>query len=84
MVNLKGERSTRRSLFVTTRGVAYEAGSPYEGWDDQEPVLRYPFQFMGVTDIQFIHVNGLDLCEAIRSEALDQAASKIKHLAAIW
>jgi NAD(P)-dependent dehydrogenase (short-subunit alcohol dehydrogenase family) len=48
----KGLVNAKKVLFITSRGVNFGAGSPYEGWDAQEPALRYPFQIMGVTDIQ--------------------------------
>jgi len=36
MVKSKDLR-TVKVLFITSRGVEFEAGSPYEGWDSQEP-----------------------------------------------
>lgn len=50
----------------------------------QEPALRYAFQFMGVTDIQFIHANGLDLGDEARQRGLDIAKSQIQDLVAGW
>ncbi|GAP99934.1 FMN-dependent NADH-azoreductase [Leptolyngbya sp. NIES-2104] len=58
---VKGLANGKKVLFITSRGVEFEAGSPYEGWDSQEPALRYAFQYIGVSDIQFIHANGLDM-----------------------
>jgi FMN-dependent NADH-azoreductase len=60
-------------LFITARGVTYGTGSLYEGWDCQEPALRYAFQYIGVTDIQFIHANGLDLGDEARQQGLSEA-----------
>ena len=70
---VKGLANGKKVLFITSRGVEYGAGSLYEGWDCQEPALRYAFQFMGVTDIQFIHANGLDMGDEARKRGLDEA-----------
>jgi FMN-dependent NADH-azoreductase len=80
----KGLASGRKVLFITSRGVDYGAGSPYEGWDCQESALRYAFQFMGVTDIQFIHANGLDLGDEARQRGLSEASIQIKDLGNKW
>jgi FMN-dependent NADH-azoreductase len=39
---------------------------------------------MGVTDIQFIHANGLDMGDEARKRALDEAQSKIQKLVKSW
>jgi FMN-dependent NADH-azoreductase len=44
----KGLVNGKKVLFITSRGAEYGVGSPYEGWDCQEPTLRCAFQFMGV------------------------------------
>ncbi|MBD2261302.1 FMN-dependent NADH-azoreductase [Pseudanabaena sp. FACHB-2040] len=81
---VKGLANGKKVLFITSRGVEFEAGSPYEGWDSQEPALRYAFQYMGVTDIQFIHANGLDMGDEARKRGLDEAKSKIQELVNGW
>jgi FMN-dependent NADH-azoreductase len=81
---VKGLASGRKVLFITSRGVEYGIGSPYKGWDCQEPALWYAFQFMGVTDIQFIHANGLDMGDEARKRGLDEAQSKIQELVGSW
>ncbi|BDA74045.1 NAD(P)H dehydrogenase (quinone) [Calothrix sp. PCC 7716] len=81
---VKGLASNKKVLFITSRGAEFGVGSPYEGWDCQEPALRCAFQFMGVTDIQFIHANGLDMGDEARKRALDEAQSKIQELVSSW
>lgn len=83
-VQFKGLATNKKVLFITSRGVEYGAGSPYEGWDCQEPTLRYAFQFMGITDIQFIHANGLDMEDDARKRGLYEAQSKIQELVVGW
>lgn len=80
----KGLATNKKVLFITSRGVEYGAGSPYEGWDCQQPTLRYAFQFMGVTDIQFIHANGLDMGDDAQKRGLHEAQSKIQELVVGW
>lgn len=74
----------KKILFITARGDNYGAGSPYQAWDVQEPALRFPFQFIGITDIHFIHANGLDLGEEARQRGLQEASAKIQDLVANW
>ncbi|KYC40773.1 hypothetical protein WA1_24390 [Scytonema hofmannii PCC 7110] len=81
---IKGLAADKKVLFITARGVTYETGSLYEGWDCQEPALRYAFQYIGVTDIQFIHANGLDLGDEARQQGLSEAESKIQDLVNHW
>jgi len=82
MVKSKDLRTVKK--FCSSRGVEFEAGSLHEGWDSQEPALRYAFQYMGVTDIQFIHANGLDMGDEARKRGLDEAQSKIQELVNGW
>jgi FMN-dependent NADH-azoreductase len=74
----------KKVLFITSRGVEYSSGSPYAGLDAQEPALRNIFQFMGVTDIQFIHANGLDMGDEAQKKGLAEAHSKIQKLVVDW
>ncbi|MEM7772911.1 MAG: FMN-dependent NADH-azoreductase [Cyanobacteria bacterium P01_A01_bin.37] len=80
----KGLATDKKILFITTRGVVYGAGSPFEGWDCQEPALRCAFQFMGVTDIQFIHASGLNMGDALQQKGLDEAHEHIQQLVSRW
>lgn len=81
---VKGLANRKKVLFITSRGAEFGTGSPYKGWDCQESALRYAFQFMGVTDIQFIHANGLDMGDEARKRGLDEAQSKIQTLVGGW
>jgi FMN-dependent NADH-azoreductase len=81
---VKGLANGKKVLFITSRGVEFKAWSFYEGWDSQEPALRYAFQYMGVTDIQFIHANGLDMGDEARKRGLDEAQSRIQEIIHGW
>ncbi|MGB6300645.1 MAG: FMN-dependent NADH-azoreductase [Rivularia sp. (in: cyanobacteria)] len=80
----KGLVEGKKILFITARGDEYGAGSPHQGWDVQEPTLRFAFQFIGVTDIQFIHANGLDLGDEARQRGLNEARMAIENLVVNW
>ena len=80
----KGLVKGKKILFITARGGKYGAGSPYEGWDAQEPALRFAFQFIGVTDIQFIHASELDLGDEARQRGLNEARMQLQDLVVNW
>jgi len=80
----KGLVEGKKILFITARGDEYGTGSRHEGWDAQEPALRFAYQFIGVTDIQFIHANGLDLGNEARRRGLSDARAKIQELVVNW
>ncbi len=80
----RGLAQGKKVVFITTRGVAYGPGSPFEGWDCLEPALRYAFRFMGVTDLQFIHANGLDLGDEAERRGLDAAQARLQELVGSW
>lgn len=80
----EGLVNDKKILFITARGDRYSEGSTRQEWDAQEPSLRYPFQFIGVTDIEFIHAEGLDLGSRSREEGLLAARSAIQQLVSSW
>lgn len=80
----KGLVLGKKIVFITARGDEYGVGSLHESWDAQEPALRFAFQFIGVSDIQFIHANGLDLGDEARKRGLNEAKSKIHELVVNW
>lgn len=80
----QGLAKEKKVLFITARGVEYGSVSPYRGWDAQEPGLRYAFQFMGVSDISFIHACGLDLGEESRRSSLEKARGELMSFLSSW
>ena len=74
----------KKIVFITARGDCYSRGSTHAGWDAQEPSLRYAFQFIGVTDIQFVHAEGLDLGLESREKGLLTARAEIQQLVSKW
>ena len=51
----QGLLGEKKVVVITSRGGAYEKGTPAEKFDFQEPYLRHILGFVGVTDVTFIH-----------------------------
>ena len=62
-------------MFVLgARGGVYSKGTPYAAFDFQEPYLRTVLGFLGLTDVTFVHFEGIGMgpeaASANRSKAL--------------
>jgi FMN-dependent NADH-azoreductase len=68
----------KKMTIITARGGAYAEGSPTHAYDLQTPYLRLIFGFMGITDIEFIHADSINLGDEARSLAIANAQSAIK------
>lgn len=82
--NWQGLVKQKRALFITARGDDYRSGTPHASWDCQEPFLRTAFNFIGITDVKFVHANGLDSGREARQRGLGAAQSEIKDLVMNW
>jgi FMN-dependent NADH-azoreductase len=51
----QGLLSRKKVVVLTSRGGAYEKGTPREAFDFQEPYLRHILGFIGLTDVTFLH-----------------------------
>jgi len=80
----KGLVAGKKMAIITARGGDYAPGSPMQAMDHQEPWLRDVFGFVGITDITFIHAQGLNLGDKARETGLNCAREQIKELAASW
>ncbi|GAB4367624.1 MAG: FMN-dependent NADH-azoreductase AzoR3 [Elainellaceae cyanobacterium] len=76
----KGLVNGKRAVVITTRGGSY-AGSSL---DFQEPYLRAVFEFIGITDIAFIHVENLAMGTEERQRAIASAHVAIHQVIASW
>ncbi|AKG23712.1 FMN-dependent NADH-azoreductase [Calothrix sp. 336/3] len=74
----------KKMLIVTARGGSFTPGSPTAAWDFQEPYLRAIFGFLGITDIDFIHVENLSGGDAARADSLANTEEAIAHKIASW
>lgn len=76
----KGLVNGKKAVVITTRGGSY-AGGPL---DFQEPYLRAVFEFIGITDIAFIHAEKLAMGAEERQSAITSAYVAIEQVIASW
>lgn len=69
----KGLVTDKKMLVITVRGSDFRSVSAFAPSDFQEPFLRTVFNFIGITDIQFIHAKGL------RSDLRDQTLKETRR-----
>jgi FMN-dependent NADH-azoreductase len=70
----------KKALIITSRG-GFVAGTDY---DFQEPYLRKILNFIGITDITFVHAEGVNSGDKERAEAMTAASAKLIDLAKSW
>jgi FMN-dependent NADH-azoreductase len=70
----------KKAVVITTRGGNY-ANSPL---DFQEPYLRAVFEFIGMTEVAFIHAENLAMGAEERQFAIAAAHQSIHQLIASW
>jgi FMN-dependent NADH-azoreductase len=68
----------KKMIVLTARGGVFQPGTPLASLDFQEPWMRAIFGFIGVTDIAFIHAEGLNGGD--REQILDRARGEIRSL----
>lgn len=71
----EGLLKNKKVFIVTGRGGLYSGESPARVLDFQEPYLRGVLGFLGLTDVTFIHVEGL----AISPESADKARDRARQ-----
>ncbi len=72
----------KKMLVITARGSDFRPNTPLAPLDFQEPYLRAIFNFIGITEMQFINANGLRT--GLREQSLEAAKSAIQELALIF
>jgi FMN-dependent NADH-azoreductase len=78
----EGMLEGKQALVITARGGYYRTADPKS--DFQEPYMRKVFRFIGVTDVAFVHAEGLDLGPEARAAGLQQAMADIEEQVEIW
>jgi FMN-dependent NADH-azoreductase len=63
----------KKMVCITTRGGDYSVGSYMNAYDAQESYLRQIFGFVGITDLQCIHAQPMDMAPAATAAALEDA-----------
>ena len=72
----------KRMVCITSRGGDYSPQGPLAPFDFLEPYLRTIFNFIGVTDIDFINAQPMDISPALRQAAVAAALTDVKRLVA--
>lgn len=72
----QGLLSGKRAVVITARGGFYSKESPVAHWDFQEPYLRRVLEFLGISDISFVHAEfqGKGGEQAAKSQAAAELA----------
>jgi FMN-dependent NADH-azoreductase len=73
----------RKMVCVTSRGGDFSAAGPLHAFDFQEPYLRAIFGFIGITDVEFVNAQPVDV-SACREAALASAVAQARAVAAAW
>ena len=82
---LEGLLTSRKVLFLTTRGTDLRAGSPFAGMDALTPALRAAFGFIGVTDPIFVDAQPVQFAAAEEVQsALVRARAELEVVADRW
>ncbi len=79
----KGLVHNKKVMIITARGGTYPDNSPTHSYDRETPYLQLIFGFVGITDIEFIHADGLNLGDEAQSHSIANAQSAIKTAIAI-
>lgn len=72
----------KKVFVVTGRGGFYTNDSPAKVLDFQEPYLRSVLGFLGITDVSFIHVEGLKVSPEAAEQGVARARAAIASAAA--
>jgi FMN-dependent NADH-azoreductase len=75
----KGLLKDKRAIVVETRGGVYTTGAAAT-FNHQEPHLKTLLGFIGISEVQFIHAEGLDMGPESRARGLAHAMSAIKQV----
>jgi FMN-dependent NADH-azoreductase len=80
-----GALGEKKAIFITARGAMYGEGSPIKEFDMQTPWLQTVYGFMGLTDMTFVHADGLDFSgPEYREQSLSAAKAQLTAIAQTW
>ncbi|MDJ1158846.1 FMN-dependent NADH-azoreductase [Chelatococcus sp. SYSU_G07232] len=78
----EGLAGGKKVIVVSSRGGVYSAGSPLEAIDHQERYLRSIFGFFGISDVEFVRAEGVNLSPEHKEQAISAARRSIAENAA--
>lgn len=70
----------KKVIVVTGRGGVYTGDSPAKVFDFQEPYLRSVLGFLGLTDVTFVHVEGLKVSPESAEQGVARARAAIARI----
>ncbi|NEX91992.1 FMN-dependent NADH-azoreductase [Caulobacter sp. 17J65-9] len=76
----EGLAGGKKVIIVSSRGGVYN-GTPLEAIDHQERYLRSVFGFLGVTDVEFVRAEGVNLGPDHKRDAIEAAHRSIADVA---
>ncbi len=76
----QGLLKNKKVFVLGARGGVYSKGSPYAAFDFQEPYLRHVFAFLGLTDVTFVHFEGVGMGAEAASANRGKALAEIDRL----
>lgn len=71
----------KKVFAITGRGGVYTGDSPAKVFDFQEPYLRGVLGFLGLTDVTFVHVEGLKVSPEAAEQGVTRARDAIAAIA---
>jgi FMN-dependent NADH-azoreductase len=76
----EGLLKDKKVFVLVARGGLYSKGAPAAAFDFQEPYLTTVLGFLGLTDVTFIHLEGLAMGPEAASANRDKALAEIERL----
>ncbi len=76
----EGLLKNKKVFVIASRGGVYTGESPMREYDFQEPYLRKMLGFLGMADVTFIHVEGLQISPDMAAAGLARARSRIREI----
>ena len=73
----EGLAKGKRVIVASSRGGFYGQGSAAQSFDFQEPYLRAVLGFIGITDVEFVRAEGVNVSADHKTEALKTAQASI-------
>jgi len=71
----------KKVFVLVARGGLYSNGAPAAAFDFQEPYLRAVLGFLGLTDVTFVHLEGLAMGPEAANTNRDKALAQVERLA---
>lgn len=74
----------KKALVITAEGGQYRPGMPSEAYNFHAPYVRGILGFMGITDVTFIHGDGLAMGDSVRETTIAEARAAIQQAILNW